>query len=128
MGDFCILDFGSWRNEIEPETVWGIGSLSLQGMIEEMGLGEVIQALSLNRHRGTLRIEGEEGISKFFYLSDGEIVLIRTVKSEPVRIGELLVRAGKIDHEMLEAGLTLQKETKQRLGDALIALGHVNSH
>ncbi|HZU98150.1 MAG TPA: DUF4388 domain-containing protein, partial [Planctomycetota bacterium] len=96
-------------------------------MIEEMGLGEVIQALSLNRHRGTLRIEGEEGISKFFYLSDGEIVLIRTVKSEPVRIGELLVRAGKIDHEMLEAALTLQKETRQRLGDALIALGHVTS-
>jgi outer membrane protein assembly factor BamB len=97
-------------------------------MIEEMGLGEVIQALSLNRHRGTLRIEGEEGISKFFYLSDGEIVLIRTVKSEPVRIGELLVRAGKIDHEQLEAALTLQKETRQRLGDALIALGHVTSH
>lgn len=96
-------------------------------MIEEMGLGEVIQALSLNRHRGTLRIEGDEGISKFFYLSDGEIVLIRTVKSEPVRIGELLVRAGKIDHEQLEAALTLQKETKQRLGDALIALGHVTS-
>jgi outer membrane protein assembly factor BamB/Flp pilus assembly protein TadD len=96
-------------------------------MIEEMGLGEVIQALSLNRHRGTLRIESDEGISKFFYLSDGEIVLIRTVKSEPVRIGELLVRAGKIDHEQLEAALTLQKETKQRLGDALIALGHVTS-
>ena len=96
-------------------------------MIEEMGLGEVIQALSLNRHRGTLRIESDEGFSKFFYLSDGEIVLIRTVKSEPVRIGELLVRAGKIDHEQLEAALTLQKETKQRLGDALIALGHVTS-
>ncbi len=96
-------------------------------MIEEMGLGEVIQALSLNRHKGTLRIEGEEGISKFFYLSDGEIVLIRTVKSEPVRIGELLVRAGKIDHEQLEAALTLQKETKQRLGDALVALGHVTA-
>src|SRR5438128_4779901 len=92
-----------------------------------MGLGEVIQALSLNRHVGTLRIEGEEGISKFFYLSEGEIVLIRTVKSEPVRIGELLVRAGKVDHEQLDQALTLQKESGQRLGDALIALGHVTS-
>jgi outer membrane protein assembly factor BamB/tetratricopeptide (TPR) repeat protein len=96
-------------------------------MIEEMGLGEIIQALSLNRHKGTLRIEGEEGISKFFYLSDGEIVLIRTVKSEPVRIGELLMRAGRIDQEQLEAALELQKESRQRLGDALIALGHVTS-
>ena len=64
--------------------------MSLQGMIEEMGLGEIIQALSLNRHKGTLRIETDEGISKFFYLSEGEIVLIRTVKSEPVRIGEAI--------------------------------------
>ncbi|MBI3725034.1 DUF4388 domain-containing protein, partial [bacterium] len=100
--------------------------MSLQGMIEEMGLGEIIQALSLNRHKGTLRIETDEGISKFFYLSEGEIILIRTVKSEPVRIGELLLRAGKIDQAKLDQGLALQKRTSQRLGDALVALGHVN--
>jgi outer membrane protein assembly factor BamB len=97
--------------------------MSLQGVIEEMGLGEVIQALSLNRHRGTLRIETDEGISKFFFLSDGEIVLIRTVRSDPVRIGELLLRAGKVTREQLDSGLELQKQTGQRLGEALVALG-----
>lgn len=97
--------------------------MSLQGNIEEMGLGEVIQALSLNRHKGTLRIETDEGGSKFFALSEGEIVLIRTVRSEPVKIGELLLRAGKVTQAQLGEALELQKATGQRLGEALVALG-----
>ena len=37
--------------------------MSLQGAIEELGLCELIQALALNRYRGTLRIEPEGGTS-----------------------------------------------------------------
>lgn len=60
--------------------------MSLQGAIEELGLCELIQALALNRYRGTLRIEPDGAPSQFFYLDEGEIVLLRTVDSEPVRI------------------------------------------
>src|SRR3954467_1120658 len=92
-----------------------------------MGLCELLQALALNRYKGTLRIETDSGLSRFFYLNEGEIVLFRAVQSEPVRIGELLVRAGKVTQEQLDASLTTQgpRNTTRRIGDVLIQRGHV---
>src|SRR5437762_2535933 len=101
--------------------------MSLQGAIEDMGLCELVQALALNRYRGTLRIESDGGLSRFFYLNEGEIVLLRTVTSEPVRLGELLVRAGKIVPSQLEQGLSRQQtHSETRLGDTLVSLGYVS--
>ncbi len=97
--------------------------MSLQGQIEEMGLGAVIQTLSLNHYRGTLRIETEDAGSQFFFISEGEIVLVRQVAREPVRLGDLLIRAGKISEADLEEALSQQKELGLRLGEALVHLG-----
>lgn len=95
--------------------------MSLQGQIEEMGLGAVIQALSLNRYRGTLRIESEEAGSQFFFISEGEIVLVRQVQRDPLRLGDLLVRAGKVSHVQLTQALDRQKkEEGKRLGEVLV--------
>jgi tetratricopeptide (TPR) repeat protein len=59
--------------------------VSLQGAIEELGLCELIQALTLNRSRGTLRIEPDGAPSKFFYFDAGEIVLLRSKGGETAR-------------------------------------------
>ena len=99
--------------------------MSLQGQIEEMGLGAVIQTLSLNRYRGTLRIETEDAGSQLFFISEGEIVLIRQVKREPIRIGDILVRAGKITKDDLEDALEMQKQLNLRLGETLAELGKI---
>ena len=99
--------------------------MSLTGQIEEMGLGAVIQALSLNNYRGTLRIETEDAGSQFFFISEGAIVLIRQVKRDPVRLGDLLIRAGKITQDDLQSALATQKSTKLRLGEQLVADGMV---
>ncbi len=98
--------------------------MSLQGNIEEMGLGAVIQMLSLNQYRGTLRIETEEGGSQFFFMSEGEIVLVRQVKKDPVRLGDLLLRSGKISTDQLDTALAKQKKMRgtQRLGKTLVDL------
>ncbi|RMG16309.1 MAG: DUF4388 domain-containing protein [Planctomycetota bacterium] len=98
--------------------------MSLQGNIEEMGLGAVIQTLSLNRYRGTLRIETEDGGSQFFFISEGEILLVRQVKRDPVRLGDLLVRAGKLAPDQLERALAQQRKQRrtQRLGKTLVDL------
>jgi outer membrane protein assembly factor BamB/tetratricopeptide (TPR) repeat protein len=100
--------------------------VSLQGAIEEMGLCELLQALALNRYKGTLRIETDSGLSRFFYLNEGEIVLFRAVQTEPVRIGELLVRSGKITQEQLDGSLAKQgARSAKRVGDLLIQQGFV---
>lgn len=101
--------------------------MSLQGQIEEMGLGAVIQTLSLNRYRGTLRIESEEAGNQFFFISEGEIVLVRQVQRDPVRLGDLLVRAGRLSHVQLDEALAEQKKVNKRLGEVLVDLGLVTS-
>jgi len=98
--------------------------MSLQGQIEEMGLAAVIQTLSLNRYHGTLRIETEDAGSQFFFISEGEIVLVRQVKRDPVRLGDLLLRAGQITDADLEQALAEQKKgAGKRLGQVLVDLG-----
>lgn len=101
--------------------------MSLQGQIEEMGLGAVIQTLSLNRYRGTLRIESEEAGNQFFFISEGEIVLVRQVQRDPVRLGDLLVRAGRVTHVQLEEALQRQKQVGKRLGEVLVDMGLVTA-
>ncbi|MGE0711591.1 MAG: DUF4388 domain-containing protein [Planctomycetota bacterium] len=100
--------------------------MSLQGQIEEMGLGPIIQALSLNRYRGTLRIETEAG-SRFFFISEGEIVLVRQVKRDPMRLGDLLIRSGHISEDQLQEALDEQKrlESTMRLGETLAKMNLV---
>ena len=103
--------------------------MSLQGQIEEMGLGAVIQTLSLNRYMGTLRIETEDAGNQFLFLSEGEIVLVRQVQRDPVRLGDLLLRAKKIDAAQLEEALAEQKRrTSGRLGGVLVDLGMIAQH
>jgi uncharacterized protein DUF4388/putative pyrroloquinoline-quinone binding quinoprotein/PEGA domain-containing protein len=101
--------------------------VSLQGQIEETGLGPIIQTLSLNRYRGTLRIETEAN-SQFFFISEGEIVLVRQVKRDPVRLGDLLVSAGHLTEEQLESALNEQRKSGRikRLGKTLVDLGLVD--
>lgn len=101
--------------------------MSLQGQIEEMGLGAIIQTLSLNRYRGTLRVESDEAGSQFFFISEGEIVLVRQVRRDPVRMGDLLVRAGKVSEADLEEALIRQKDGKKRLGEVLADMGLVTA-
>ena len=100
--------------------------MSLQGQIEETGLGPVIQTLSLNRYRGTLRVETESG-SQFFFISEGEIVLVRQVKRDPVRLGDLLVTAGHITEDQLRGALDEQRSSSsgRRLGETIVELGLV---
>lgn len=100
--------------------------MSLEGQIEETGLGPIIQTLSLNRYRGTLRIETEAG-SQFFFISEGEIVLVRQVKRDPVRLGDLLVTAGHLSEDQLGQALAEQRNSNsgRRLGETMVELGLV---
>ena len=99
--------------------------MSLQGQVEEVSLGAIIQTLSLNRYRGTLRIESDEAGSQFFAISEGEIVLVRQVQRDPVRLGDLLIRAGRLTQGDLERALAEQQAMGKRLGEVLVDLGLV---
>ncbi len=53
-------------------------------------------------------------------------IMARPSRATPNRLGELLVRAGKITQTQLEEALALQKEAGGRLGSNLVKLGSID--
>ncbi|KAB0669607.1 DUF4388 domain-containing protein [Oryzomonas sagensis] len=82
--------------------------MSLVGNLEELGLGEILQLISLSRKTGvlSLRSGGREGTIVFRH----GLVVKALSSASRMGLGELLVQRGVIDHDTLDKALELQKE------------------
>lgn len=94
--------------------------MSLEGNLEELGLGEILQIVSLSRKTGvlSLRSNGRDG-SVFF--RQGQVV--RAVSNDYQQsLGDVLVQLGIIDLPVLRKALALQQEYGfcERLGTILV--------
>ncbi|MEE8142301.1 MAG: DUF4388 domain-containing protein [Planctomycetota bacterium] len=98
--------------------------MTLKGQLKHFGLGELFQTLALNQHTGTLTVE-HEGETKIIYFSSGSISLLSTGRS--IRIGEILLREGKITEGQLEQALRDQHESGKLFGRVLQERGIVSS-
>lgn len=82
--------------------------MSLVGNLEELGLGEILQLISLSRKTGVLSLHsrGREGSIVF---KQGLVVkaLSSTFRTS---LGEVLIQKGVIDQDTLRKALTLQQE------------------
>lgn len=90
--------------------------MSLEGNLEELGLGEILQIVSLSRKTGVLSLssKGRDG-SVFF--RHGQVV--RAVSSDYQQsLGDVLIQKGVIDLAVLRKSLALQQENgfRERLG------------
>lgn len=94
--------------------------MSLVGNLEDLGLGEILQIVSLSRKSGilTLNSRGREGKVVF---SRGQVIRA-TSPTYQEGLGEVLVRKGLMDHGLLRRALSIQKGEglKERLGTILI--------
>jgi CheY-like chemotaxis protein len=94
--------------------------MSLAGKLEELGLGEILQIVSLSRKTGVLSLssKGRDG-SVFF--RNGQVV--RAV-SRPYQqsLGDVLIQKGVIDLAVLRKSLAFQQEHgfRERLGVILV--------
>lgn len=94
--------------------------MSLVGNLEDLGLGEILQIVSLSRKSGilTLYSRGREGNIVFRH---GQVIRA-TSPTYQEGLGEVMVRKGLIDHGLLRRALSIQKGEgfKERLGSILI--------
>lgn len=94
--------------------------MSLVGNLEDLGLGEILQIVSLSRKSGilTLRSGKREGVVVFRH---GQVVRARS-SSYQQNLGEVLLHKGIIDRSLLKQALAVQEEEgfKERLGTILI--------
>ncbi|MDD2335409.1 MAG: DUF4388 domain-containing protein [Geobacteraceae bacterium] len=94
--------------------------MSLVGNLEDLGLGEILQIVSLSRKSGVLSLfsRGREGKIVF---RQGQVIRA-TIDGQQSHLGQLLLRNGAITDALLRKALTLQEQEggKERLGELLI--------
>ena len=99
--------------------------MPIQGNIEEAGLPDVLQLLSLGRKSGCLTlIDGET--QGHIYLDVGRISYA-TVANRLDRLGDMLVKNGRITQEQLDAAVEEQERSnKRQLGRILVDSGKID--
>ncbi|MGE3166989.1 MAG: DUF4388 domain-containing protein [Planctomycetota bacterium] len=96
--------------------------MTLRGQLEHFGLGELFQTLALNQHTGTLFVESR-GESKSIYFSTGSISFVGHGAGKSMRLGEILVRSGKVTEADVELAMREQGQGGNLLGRILVDRG-----
>jgi CheY-like chemotaxis protein len=99
--------------------------MNLVGNLEDLGLGEILQIVSLSRKSGTLTLNGIKGEGEIVF-HQGEV--IRAVSPEfRESLADLLLRKGCVDLPTMSQALSLQKRDgfRERLGTILVRHFHL---
>ena len=94
--------------------------MSLVGNLEDLGLGEILQIVSLSRKSGVLSLHSKGREGRVFFRT-GQVTQA-TSSAYRQSLGEVLVRKGVIDLNQLKLALTIQEREAfcERLGSILI--------
>lgn len=93
--------------------------MSLVGNLEDLGLGEILQIVSLSRKSGVLELNSRDRSGKIIFQA-GQVIRA-TANTFPENLGDLLLRGGMIDLDTLKQALVVQQEKAdgRRIGDIL---------
>jgi hypothetical protein len=95
--------------------------MALEGTIRDFGLPDIFQLIGLQRKTGLLTLTNEkDGESVVVTFENGMVVMAdSSARRLEDRLGNVLVKQGKITRDRLDEALGMQKQTLQRLGHIL---------
>jgi tetratricopeptide (TPR) repeat protein len=96
--------------------------MAIKGSLKEASLPDVIQLLFLGRRTGCLALADQHNFGTI-YLDEGQIVYASIVNRRD-RLGDILLRNGRITQEQLEEAINAQNDDREhKLGEILVGLG-----
>ncbi|NJD09233.1 MAG: DUF4388 domain-containing protein [Gemmatimonadetes bacterium] len=100
--------------------------MAIEGPLAELGVGDVLQLLELAHKTGVLTIRSDRlSDESIIHFSRGAIVFAVRRRSTR-RLGQLLIRAGKLTQRELDRALEIQhSEPTRRLAEILLEMGSV---
>jgi tetratricopeptide (TPR) repeat protein len=99
-----------------------VALMAIKGSLKEASLPDVIQLLFLGRRTGCLALADRHNFGTI-YLDEGQITFA-TIVNRRDRLGDLLMRKGRITAEELEKAIAAQEDDRQhKLGEILVGLG-----
>ena len=97
----------------------------MRGSLTPDALARVMRGLALSRKEGVLHLS-KDGVSKRIYFKEGRIVFAGT-DDDDERLGEVLIRAGKLKRSDLELALQVMKESGESLGKTVVEMGFTST-
>jgi len=98
--------------------------ISLKGNIKDTCVPKILYYLKRNRKTGTLVFKTPVFVKKVFIVKGEAIFASSTYEDD--RLGEMLIKAGKITLEQYEKSVELLKKTGKRQGAILVELGFLS--
>ncbi|HET9465211.1 MAG TPA: DUF4388 domain-containing protein [Gemmatimonadales bacterium] len=96
--------------------------MAIKGSLKEASLPDVIQLLFLGRRTGCLALADRHNFGTI-YLDEGQITYA-TIVNRRDRLGDLLIRKGRITAEQLQQAIAAQEDDREhKLGEILVGLG-----
>jgi tetratricopeptide (TPR) repeat protein len=101
--------------------------MAIEGPLRELGIQDVLQLLELAQKTGVLTVRSERlNDEAIIHFSKGEIVFAVRRRSTR-RLGQLLIRAGKLTRGDLDRALEKQRiDPTKRLAEIFVDMGQVN--
>jgi len=94
--------------------------MALEGTIRDFGLPDIFQLIGLQRKTGILTLKNERDQVTVAFENGMVVAADSSTKRLEDRLGNVLVKQGKITKERLDDALATQKATLQRLGHVLV--------
>jgi curved DNA-binding protein CbpA len=110
-----------WIKDAGSNLLLGIEKMSLSGLLKLYTLSDILLDLQRSDFTGILEIENGP-IQKSIYIKNGVMVFAFSNQEED-RLGEMMIRAGKLSTDRLYQALGISKATGKRLGAVLVELG-----
>ena len=99
--------------------------MAIKGSLKEASLPDVIQLLFLGRRTGCLALADQQNFGTI-YFDEGNIIFAAIVNRRD-RLGDLLLRSGRISAGQLQQAVNLQGgEREQKLGEILVQQGAIS--
>ncbi len=95
--------------------------MALEGTIRDFGLPDIFQLIGLQRKTGLLTLTNEKDNESVTVTFENGMVVMADSSARRLedRLGNVLVKQGKITRERLDEALGVQRQTLQRLGHIL---------
>jgi hypothetical protein len=101
--------------------------MALEGTIKDFGLPDIFQLIGLQRKTGILTLNNEKDNVTVTFEGGMVVMADQTSKRLEDRLGNVLVKQGKLSKERLDEALQTQKATLQRLGHVLVAQNYITA-
>ena len=97
--------------------------IPLKGKIKDISLAKLLVLLNRNRKTGTLSVSNSH-ITKNVYLKMGDVIFASSTYADD-RLGEMLLKAGKITIEQYDKSVEILKSSGKKQGAILVELGYL---